>query len=112
MRTRRRPRRSSPARPRPPRPKRSTTASSAASRPSAPSRKTSEPRGDPMSTDRPEFRPIETAPARRAWPYAVLGVAVVAAGLWFLQRHMAGAELPRVALGHVAPKIDTTAAAG
>ncbi|MFL5312515.1 MAG: hypothetical protein ACJ79H_18935 [Myxococcales bacterium] len=65
-----------------------------------------------MSTDRPEFRPIETAPARRAWPYAVLGVAVVAGGLWFLQRNIAGAEVPRVALGNVAPKIDSKAAAG
>jgi len=64
-----------------------------------------------MSTDRPEFRPIETAPARRAWPYAVVGVVVVAAVLWLVHRSVAGAEAPRVALGNVAPKIDSKAAA-
>ena len=64
-----------------------------------------------MSTDRPEFRPIETAPARRAWPYAVLGVLVVAGALWLVQRNVAAAEAPRVALGNVAPKIDSKAAA-
>jgi hypothetical protein len=64
-----------------------------------------------MSTDRPEFRPIETAPARRAWPYAVLGVLVVAAGLWLVHRNVAGAEAPRLALGNVAPKIDSKGAA-
>lgn len=65
-----------------------------------------------MSTDRPEFRPIETAPARRAWPYAILGVAVVAAILWVAHRNAASAEMPRVALANVAPKIDSKAAAG
>jgi hypothetical protein len=63
-----------------------------------------------MSTDRPEFRPVEAAPARRAWPYAVLGVAAVAAGLWFVQRNVASAAAPRVALANVAPKIDAKAA--
>lgn len=65
-----------------------------------------------MSTDRPEFRPIETAPARRAWPYAVLGVAVVAAGVWLVHRNVASAETPRVALANVAPKIDSKATTG
>jgi hypothetical protein len=64
-----------------------------------------------MSTDRPEFRPIEAAPARRAWPYAVLGVAVVATGLWLVHRNVASAEIPRMALANVAPKIDSKAAA-
>jgi hypothetical protein len=64
-----------------------------------------------MSTDRPEFRPIEAAPARRAWPYAVLGVVVVAAVLWLVQRNVVSAEAPRVAFGNVAPKIDSKAAA-
>jgi hypothetical protein len=64
-----------------------------------------------MSTDRPEFRPIETAPARRAWPYAVLGVLAVAAGLWLVHRNVAAAEAPRLALANVAPKIDSKAAA-
>ena len=63
-----------------------------------------------MSTDRPEFRPIETAPARRAWPYAILGVAVVAAVVWAVHRNAAAsAEAPRIALANVAPKIDSKA---
>jgi hypothetical protein len=37
-------------------------------------------------TDHPEFRPIETAPARRVWPYALLG-AVLVAGLVFVIAH-------------------------
>jgi len=66
-----------------------------------------------MSADRPEFRPIETAPARRAWPYAILGVAVVAAVLWAVHRNAAAsAEAPRIALANVAPKIDSKAAMG
>ena len=64
-----------------------------------------------MSTDRPEFRPIETAPARRAWPYALLGVLVVTAAVWLVHRNVASAEAPRLALGNVAPKIDSKTAA-
>ena len=29
-----------------------------------------------MPNDRPEFRPIEAAPARRVWPFAVLGAII------------------------------------
>jgi len=64
-----------------------------------------------MSTDRPEFRPIEAAPARRAWPYAALGVAVVAAGVWLVHRNVANAASPRVASANLAAKIDPKAPA-
>jgi len=59
-----------------------------------------------MSTDRPEFRPVEVAPARRAWPYALAGVAVVAAAVWLVQRNVASAATPRVALANLPPKTE------
>jgi hypothetical protein len=59
-----------------------------------------------------EFRPIEAAPARRIWPYALIGLAVVAA-LFFVARRNSSpaapekvAETPQQALANVAPKID------
>jgi hypothetical protein len=64
-------------------------------------------------TDRPEFRPIESVPARRVWPYAVLG-AVAVAGLVFVAAHRnsaaanaapAAAAEPQ-ALATLAPKLD------
>ena len=59
-----------------------------------------------MSTDRPEFRPIEAAPARRAWPYAVLG-AIIAGLLLFIARHeVSTAQAQPVALASLAPKIE------
>ncbi len=45
-----------------------------------------------MSTERPEFPPIETAPARRTWPWAVVGAALVVALVWALRRPAAIAE--------------------
>jgi len=54
-----------------------------------------------MSTERPEFRPIETAPARRIWPFAVLGVVVVALALWVARHNAAGTELRPAALTNV-----------
>jgi len=62
-----------------------------------------------MSTDRPEFRPVEVAPARRAWPYALAGVAVVAAAVWLVQRNVASAATPRVALANLPPKTEKPA---
>jgi hypothetical protein len=63
-------------------------------------------------TDRPEFRPIESVPARRVWPYAVLGAIAVAA-LVFVVAHRgstpAAAESPQ-ALANLAPKIDAAQA--
>jgi type IV secretory pathway VirB10-like protein len=63
-----------------------------------------------MSTDRPEFRPVEAAPAHRAWPYAVVGIAVVAAGLWLVQRNVASAAAPRVTLADAAARTESKAA--
>jgi vancomycin resistance protein YoaR len=37
-----------------------------------------------MST---EFRPLEAAPSRRSWPYAVIGAALVIALVWSLRRN-------------------------
>jgi len=57
-----------------------------------------------MSTERPEFRPIETAPARRVWPYAILGVALVAALIFFGRRNAASAEQqPQVSMATNVP---------
>jgi len=64
-----------------------------------------------MSTDRPEFRPIETAGARRVWPFAVLGVVVVALALWIARRNVAGAEARPAALANAAPNVAASAIA-
>jgi chromosome segregation ATPase len=61
-----------------------------------------------MSTERSEFRPIEEAPARRAWPFAVLG-AVIVALLLVIARRDTGGEPQKVALSNVAGKIDPKA---
>jgi hypothetical protein len=60
-----------------------------------------------MSTERPEFRPIEAAPKRHVWFYAALG-AVIAGLLIFIARRNATAAAPakEVALASVAPKIE------
>src|SRR5213082_1254385 len=40
-----------------------------------------------MSTERPEFRPIEsTPPAKRAWPFVVIGALLVAVLLFAVRR--------------------------
>src|SRR3954468_9471779 len=40
-----------------------------------------------MSTERPEFRPIESTPARkRAWPFVVIGALLVAVLLFAVRR--------------------------
>jgi hypothetical protein len=39
-----------------------------------------------MSTERPEFQPIDTVPPRRTWPWAVVGAALVGALIWFVRR--------------------------
>lgn len=51
-----------------------------------------------MSTERPEFTPIETAPARRTWPWALAGAALVMALVWALRRPPASAEVRPAAL--------------
>ena len=57
-----------------------------------------------MSSERPEFRPIEIAPARRIWPYALLGAAFVGALLWIARHNVAAAESRPAILGNLAPK--------
>jgi hypothetical protein len=54
-----------------------------------------------MSTERPEFQPIDTAPARRTWPWAVVGAALVVALLWFARRVPAPVEARPAALASV-----------
>ena len=54
-----------------------------------------------MSTERMEFRPIETAPARRIWPFAVLGAVVVGLLVWIGHRSAVNAETKPVALAGV-----------
>ncbi len=58
-----------------------------------------------MSSERPEFRPIETAPARRVWPYAVLG-AVLVVTLIYVGRRNANPPEQAAVLSNVAPKAE------
>jgi hypothetical protein len=63
-------------------------------------------------TDHTEFRPIESVPARRVWPYAVLG-AIAVAGLVFVVAHRSStpaAATEQQALATLAPKIDAAQA--
>ncbi|HTO98500.1 MAG TPA: hypothetical protein VMK66_15735 [Myxococcales bacterium] len=46
-----------------------------------------------MSSERTEFPPLETAPARHLWPWALLGAALVVALVWALRRPTAAAEI-------------------
>jgi hypothetical protein len=65
-----------------------------------------------------QFRAIETVPARRVWPYAVLG-AVAVAGLVFVIAHRSSSSAPASAAAaeplqttaNLAPKIDAPQAA-
>src|SRR5256885_8935446 len=60
-----------------------------------------------MPNDRPEFRPIEAAPAGRVWPYAVLGAIIAGLLIWILRHDATGAQQPKqVALATVAPKAE------
>ena len=59
-----------------------------------------------MSTERPEFRPLQAAAPRPVWPFALLGAAVVAAVLFVARREPATAEVRPVALGNLASKIE------
>src|SRR3954470_6720270 len=46
-----------------------------------------------MSTEHSEFPPLETAPSRRTWPWAVVGAALVVALVWALRRPQPAAEI-------------------
>jgi len=64
-----------------------------------------------MSTERPEFQPIDTAPARRTWPWAVVGAALVVALLWFARRVPAPVEARPAALATVGATTEVKPAA-
>ncbi len=59
-----------------------------------------------MSTDRPEFRPIEGAPARPLWPYAILGAVIVGLVVYIARMNVKSAEAKPVAMSNLAPKIE------
>lgn len=59
-----------------------------------------------MSSETNEFRPIETSPAKRVWPFAIAGAVLVAALLYLGHRNAAAVEVkpaPQAALSNVAP---------
>jgi hypothetical protein len=64
-----------------------------------------------MSTEHAEFPPIETAPARRAWPWALAGAALVVALVWAVRRPSAAAEARPAALSNVAASPEVKAPA-
>lgn len=58
-----------------------------------------------MPSERPEFQPLESAPPRRTWPWAIAGALLVIALLWGIRRAPAPVETRAVAaLGNVAPE--------
>jgi len=63
-----------------------------------------------MSTERPEFQPIDIAPARRTWPWAVVGAALVVALIWFTRRPPTPVETKPATLASVVPSLDVKAA--
>jgi hypothetical protein len=56
-----------------------------------------------MSTEHSEFPPLETAPSRRTWPWAVVGAALVIALVWALRRPPPAAESGPQTLSNLAP---------
>ena len=54
-----------------------------------------------MSNEHPEFPPIESAPPRRTWLWAVAGAALVAGLLWFARRPSVPADVRPAALANV-----------
>lgn len=59
-----------------------------------------------MSTERPEFRPIEAAPKRHIWIYAALGAVIAGLVIFIARRNVAAAPAKEVALATVAPRIE------
>jgi len=64
-----------------------------------------------MSTEHAEFPPIETAPARRTWPWAIAGAALVVALVWAIRRPVAAPETKPAALANVAAPAEAKAPA-
>jgi hypothetical protein len=62
-----------------------------------------------MSTERPEFRPIEsTPPAKRAWPFVVIGALVVAVLLFAVRRDVTAGAVRAASLTDAAIKADVS----
>ena len=62
-----------------------------------------------MSTERPEFRPIETTPtAKRAWPFVVIGALVVAVLLFAVRRDVTAGAVRAASLTDAALKADVS----
>ncbi|MFL5362014.1 MAG: hypothetical protein ACJ78U_13700 [Myxococcales bacterium] len=60
-----------------------------------------------MSTERPEFRPIESTPkAKRAWPFVVGGAVIVAVLLFAVRRDVAAGAVRAASLTDTAVKAD------
>jgi hypothetical protein len=56
-----------------------------------------------MPNERPEFRPIEAAPARRLWPYAVMGAIIAGLLIWIFRHDATAGQQKQVALATVPP---------
>ena len=62
-----------------------------------------------MSTERPEFRPIEsTPPAKRAWPFVVIGALLVAVLLFAVRRDVTAGAVRTASLTDAAIKADVS----
>ena len=62
-----------------------------------------------MSTERPEFRPIEsTPPAKRAWPFVVIGALLVAVLLFAVRRDVTSGTVRAASLTDAAIKADVS----
>jgi len=62
-----------------------------------------------MSTERPEFRPIESTPtAKRAWPFLVIGALLVAVLLFAVRRDVTAGAVRAASLTDAAIKADVS----
>jgi len=62
-----------------------------------------------MSTERPEFRPIEsTPPAKRAWPFVVIGALLVAVLLFAVRRDVTAGAVRTASLTDATLKADVS----
>lgn len=57
-----------------------------------------------MSTNGPDFRPVELSPKRPVWPFALVGAALVAALVFFARREADKAKVMPAVLASVAPR--------
>jgi len=64
-----------------------------------------------MSTERPEFRPIESTPtAKRAWPFVVIGALLVAVLLFAVRRDVTAGAVRTASLTDATLKADVSKA--